>query len=207
MTKVLIVRAHPLTGEVSRSMKVTDAFVESYKKKNPDHIIEDTNLYDMAVPEIDRNLLDAWAALGSGTPFDKLSEVQQEKVTLFSNYTDNFLTADKVVVANPLWNLNVPARLKAWVDTINVSGKTFKYNELGQPIGLAGDKKVLHIQASGGTYAGQDPASIYIKTIFNFIGVSDFHELFVEGMDYAPEDTPKIVAAAVAEATTLGQTF
>ena len=41
----------------------------------------------------------------------------------FNELTDQFLSADKVVIANPMWNLNVPTRLKAWVDTINVAGK------------------------------------------------------------------------------------
>ena len=207
MTKLLIVRAHPFTGEASRSMTVTDAFVESYKQQNPNDVIEDTNLYDMAVPEIDRHLLSAWKSLGEGVPFDELEEEQQEKVTLFSGYTENFLSADKVVIANPLWNLNVPARLKAWIDTTNVSGKTFKYNELGEAIGLVTDTKVLHIQASGGAYGGKDPASIYIKTIFKFIGVSDFYELFAEGMDHAPESAPQIMSDAIEQAILLGKTF
>ena len=207
MTKLLIVRAHPFTGEASRSMALTDAFIESYKQENPNDIIEDTNLYDMAVPEIDHHLLSAWKSLGEGVPFDDLKEQQQQKVTLFSGYTENFLSADKVVIANPLWNLNIPARLKAWIDTTNVSGKTFKYNELGQPIGLVTDTKVLHIQSSGGAYGGKDPASVYIKTIFNFIGVSDFHELFAEGLDYAPESAPQIMANAIEQASILGKSF
>lgn len=207
MTKLLIIRAHPFTADASRSMAVTDAFIQSYKKANPKDVIEDTNLYDMAVPEIDRHLLGAWKSLGEGIPFDELTQEQQEKVTLFSGYTENFLSADKVVIANPLWNLNVPARLKAWIDTTNVSGKTFKYNELGEAVGLVTDKKILHIQSSGGAYAGNDPASVYVKTIFNFIGVSDFYQLFAEGMDHAPEKASQIMADAFEEAITLGQSF
>lgn len=141
MTKLLVVRAHPLDGEISRSMQVTNAFVKSYIESHSEDTIEDINLYDLAVPDIDRDLLQAWSELGSGTAFDELSEVKQQKITLFNGYTDGFLNADKVVIANPLWNLNVPARLKAWVDTITVGGKTFKYNEKGEAVGLAGDKK------------------------------------------------------------------
>lgn len=56
------------------------------------------------------------------------------------------------------------------------------------------DKKVLHIQSSDGAYAGKDSASLYVKTIFNFTSVSDYHDLFAEGMDYAPESAPQIMA-------------
>lgn len=207
MTKLLIVRAHPLDSEVSRSMQVTDAFVKSYIESHPADTIEDINLYDLAVPDIDRNLLQAWSALGNGTAFDELSEVQQQKITLFNGYTDGFLNADKVVIANPLWNLNVPARLKAWVDTITVGGKTFKYNEKGEAVGLAGNKKVLHIQSNGGVYGGKDPANQYLKTILNYIGITDFQEIFVEGMDYAPDKAADIMAVGFEKATTLGKTF
>ncbi|MGB7459769.1 MAG: NAD(P)H-dependent oxidoreductase, partial [Carnobacterium jeotgali] len=79
MTKLLIVRAHPLDSEISRSMQVTDAFVNSYVASHPEDHIEDINLYDLAVPDIDRDLLQAWSELGSGTAFDELSEAKQQK--------------------------------------------------------------------------------------------------------------------------------
>ena len=46
-----------------------------------------------------------------------------------------------------------------------------------------------------------------IKTIFKFIGVSDFHELFAEGMDHAPESAPQIMSDAIEQAILLGKTF
>src|SRR5690606_14891522 len=99
MANVLIVRAHPLNKSVSRSMKVTDAFVEAYKAAHPDDHIEDINLYDMTVPEIDGELLDAWAELSQGKPFYSLSNSQQHSVTLFNSFTDSFLQKDKIVIA------------------------------------------------------------------------------------------------------------
>ena len=63
-----------------------------------------------------------------------------------------------------MWNLNVPTRLKAWVDTINVAGKTFQYTAEG-PKPLTSGKKALHIQSNGGFYEGKDFASQYIKAV------------------------------------------
>jgi len=207
MPKLLVVRAHPLDSETSRSMQVTDAFVKSYIENHPKDSIEDINLYDLAIPDIDRDLLQAWSELSIGTAFDELSEAKQQKLTLFNGYTNGFLNADKIVIANPLWNLNVPTRLKAWIDTVTVAGKTFKYNEKGESIGLAGDKKVLHIQANGGVYDGKDPANQYLKTILTYIGVNDFQELFVEGMDHTPDKAADIMAVGIEKATALGKTF
>ena len=50
-----------------------------------------------------------------GEEFIHLGSLQQAKLTLFDNYTMQFQSSDLIVVANPLWNLSVPTRLKAWV--------------------------------------------------------------------------------------------
>ena len=175
MAHVLIVRAHPFTGTASKSMQVTDAFIDSYRKNNPEDIIEDINLYNMPVPDINSDLLLAWDALGKGTPFYSLTQSQQHTVTLFDSFTNGFLAQDKIVVANPLWNLNVPSHLKSWFDTICVANKTFRYTANGSE-GMITGKKVLHIQANGGIYSGEDPASQYVKTMFEFLGITDFHQ-------------------------------
>ena len=62
------------------------------------------------------------------------------KIARFNELTDQFLAADKIVIANALWNLNIPTKLKAWFDTVNVAGKTFRYTENG-PEGLVTGKK------------------------------------------------------------------
>lgn len=206
MAKVLIVRAHPLNNTTSRSMQVTDAFVEAYREYHPEDHIEDINLYEINVPEIDGDLLNAWAHLQAGKPFYSLNNAQQHKVTLFNSFTEGFLQKDKIVIANPLYNLNVPSRLKAWFDTITVAGKTFKYTENGS-VGLVEGKKVLHIQANGGFYNGNDPASQYVKTILAFLGVEDITQLFVEGMDYDPTRADEIVQEAKEKAQEIAKNF
>lgn len=206
MSKLLVVRAHPLNNRESRSMKVTDAFVQSYKQHHPEDQVEDINVYELQVPEIDSDLLNAWDDLSKGVRFYALTTEQQHKITVFNALTDSFLEHDKVVVASPLWNLSIPTKLKAWLDTITVAGKTFRYTESGS-VGMVEGKKVLHIQANGGIYKGNDPASQYVKTLFTFLGVTDFHQLFAEGMDYNPAQADEIVAKVVEQAKELARTF
>ena len=207
MAKLLVVRAHPLTSEFSRSMQLTDEFVRVYSDTHPDDDVLDLNLYSRAVPEIDLDLLSAWKKLGSGMPFPHLEPSEQLKVTLFDGYTSQFLNVDKIVVANPLWNLNVPTRLKAWIDTISVAGQTFRYNEDGIAVGLVRGKKAVHIQTSGGVFEGLDPASLYVRTIFTFLGVEDYQQIAAEGMDHDPEHAGEIVAAAVARVRDVAAAF
>ena len=207
MATVLAIKAHPLTKDESRSVRALSTFLDNYRQTNPEDTIQVIDVYSDNIPEIDEDLLSGWNALRAGTAFTDLTENQQAKIARFNELTEQFLAADKVVIANALWNLGIPTRLKAWVDTINVAGKTFKYNELGQPVGLAGGKKLLHIQSNGGVYEGNDPASQYINTIFRFIGIDDIQQLFIEGIDYQPDRADELLTAAMAKAMELGKTF
>ncbi|SES31687.1 FMN-dependent NADH-azoreductase [Corynebacterium cystitidis] len=100
--KVLIIRAHPLESNNSRSMTMADTFRDAYKDAHPDAQVEELRLYEVAIPEIDIDLLSGWEQLSRGEHFAHLTQQQQSKLTLYDNYTDQFLNADLVVVANPL---------------------------------------------------------------------------------------------------------
>ena len=206
MSNVLLVKGHPLTSETSFSVKGLEAFKAAYQTANPNDTITVLDVFADNVPEIDADIASAFNTLAAGGEFGALSPEQQAKVGRFGELTDQFLAADKVVIANPLWNLQIPPRLKAWVDTINVAGKTFKYTAEG-PVGLATGKKVLHIQANGGVYGGNDFASAYINGVLNFIGIDDVTSVYIEGQAYAPENAEQILADAVAKIETIAQTF
>ena len=206
MSNVLLVKGHPLTSETSFSVKGLEAFKAAYQAANPNDTITVLDVFADNVPEIDADIASAFNTLAAGGEFGALSPEQQAKVGRFGELTDQFLAADKVVIANPLWNLQIPTRLKAWVDTINVAGKTFKYTAEG-PVGLATGKKVLHIQANDGVYGGNDFASVYINGVLNFIGIDDVTSVYIEGQAYAPENAEQILADAVAKIETIAQTF
>src|SRR5699024_11593064 len=144
--------------------------------------------------------------LHDALPIYSLSDRQQHLVTLFNSFTEGFLAQDKIVVSCPLWSLNVPSRLKSWFDTISVAGKTFRYTEECS-VGTVTGKKALHIQAHGGLYNGADPASQYVNPMFEFLGVTDFSQFFVEGMDHFPDQAEEIVQTALKKAKELGKTF
>ena len=59
----------------------------------------------------------------------------REDLTAGQAMLDEFLEADIVVVGAPMYNFTIPSQLKAWIDRIVVSGKTFKYGAQG-PEGL-----------------------------------------------------------------------
>ncbi|MGX7030185.1 FMN-dependent NADH-azoreductase [Vagococcus zengguangii] len=206
MANVLFVKAHPLTGAQSKTLEVTDVFLNKYTELNPTDTIEVLDLFDSYIPELDNTLLTAMYALGGGTEFSALTADQQKAITRFGELTDQFLAADKIVIANALWNLNIPTKLKAWFDAINVAGKTFRYTETG-PVPMTEGKKIVHIQSGGGNYDGADFASQYVKAMMNFVGVMDHTLIPVEGIDHHPEQKEEIMNAAKANAEEVAAKF
>lgn len=205
MSNILVVIARPESPK-SRTLKVLKVFMDEYIKTHPDDKIQTLDLYQTNFQEIDGELLSAWDMLENGQSFADLSSVQQTKVTEFNYATDQFLASDKVIIANPLVNLMIPTKLKAWVDSITVAGKTFKYTETGA-IPLTQGKKVMHLQAAGGKYNNQDFGTQYVKEILGFIGVQSVEKLSVEGMDHFPDQADQIIENAKIEAKRMADEF
>jgi FMN-dependent NADH-azoreductase len=101
--------------------------------------------------------------------------------------------------------------MKAYLDSVAVAGKTFKYTAEG-PIGLLTDKKALHIQARGGIYSEGPAAEMemghrYLNILMNFFGVPSFEGIFVEGHNAMPDKADEIKANAIARAKDMAKTF
>jgi FMN-dependent NADH-azoreductase len=101
--------------------------------------------------------------------------------------------------------------MKAYLDSVAVAGKTFKYTAEG-PIGLLTDKKALHIQARGGFYSEGPAAQMemghrYISVMMSFFGIPNLEGLFIEGHNAMPEKAQEIKDNAIARAKDLAHTF
>lgn len=181
-------------------MAVLDTFMASYQQAHPSDTITTRALYQENFPELDGDMLAAFAPDAKPTP------AAQAKLAVFGDALAQFKQADKIVIANPMWNLGIPSKLKSWIDAITVVGQTFRYTATGH-IALLPGKKVLHIQAAGGKYAGKDPATQYVHAALEYLGTEPVVDLPVEGMDHYPDQAKAIVEAAQKQAATLGQTF
>jgi FMN-dependent NADH-azoreductase len=211
MTKVLYITAHPHDHNQSFSMAVGKAFIETYKEVNPNDEIVSIDLYNENIPHIDADVFSGWGKLQSGKGFEELSSEEQAKVGRLSELSEQFVSADKYVFVTPLWNFSFPPVMKAYLDSVSVAGKTFKYTEQG-PLGLLTDKKALHIQARGGIYSEGPAAQMemghrYLNVMMQFFGVPSFEGLFVEGHNAMPDKAQEIKENAIARAKDLAHTF
>ena len=99
----------------------------------------------------------------------------QEALRLSDQLVVEVLAADHIVIATPVYNYNVPANLKAWVDHIVRKGVTLGVDGRGL---LTGKRATLLI-ASGGVYTEGSPirerdiATHYLRLILGVLGITD----------------------------------
>lgn len=208
MTKLLFVRANPKKDEDSHSAQLANSFLNAYQQSNPTHQVEVLDLYNEDIPFLDVDVFSAW---GKFTNHEELTSTELAKVQRMDKLTDQFLTADKVIVAAPFWNLSYPPMLKAYIDTICIADKTFKYTEDG-PVGLVSDKPFLIIETRGGYYSKGSAANLeysqsYLKTIMRFMGIKDFTSVIAEGLDIDLNKREDILQQATEELLELSKTF
>ncbi|MEL3971477.1 FMN-dependent NADH-azoreductase [Rossellomorea oryzaecorticis] len=211
MTKVLYITAHPHDHVQSFSMAAGKAFIDTYKKVNPSHEVVAVDLYKEDIPQIDADVFSGWGKLQTGKGFEELSDSEKAKVGRLTELVDQFVEADKYIFVTPFWNFSFPPVMKAYIDSVSVAGKTFKYTEHG-PIGLLSDKKALHIQARGGVYSEGPAAQMemghrYLDIMMQFYGVPSFEGLFIEGHAAMPDKAQEIKEDGIARAEDLAHTF
>ncbi len=205
MAKLLYITANPKGEERSFGLSVGRAFVEAYRKEKPQDDVEELDLYHTDVPQIDADVIAGWDKLKEqGMSFERLTTSERTKIAQMNALVEQFVSADKYLFVTPMWNFNIPPRMKAYIDAICVNGKTFAYTANG-PVGLLTDKKAIHIQARGGIYsegalAAMENGDRYMHTIFKFLGITDAQSLFVEGMGQLPDEAERIKRDSIRQA-------
>lgn len=213
MATLLYITSNPRDHEKSFGMAVGKEFIQAYRSTNPEDEVIHLDLYQMEIPQLDADALSGWDKLKAGSAFDLLTDTEKTIVSRLRDLADQFAAADKYVFVSPIWNYSYPPVMKAYIDSICVSGKTFKYVPDKGYVGLLGDKKAVHIQASGsqlspGSYSADfEMGHRHLAAIMKFLGVPDFTGIFVEGMAVAPDQAPMIKEKAIQQARELARSF
>ncbi len=195
MGNLLYINASPME-ELSYSVAVAEAFVESCLRSRPDDKIKIINIFEKKLPEFDFKAASAKYKIMHNkehSPADK--KIWGKIVSII----EEFKSADKYVMAVPMWNFSIPYRLKQYIDIIVQPGLTFTVNKEGGYEGLVKNKPIFIAYARGGEYTrrsdsrrntrGQEVGTSaeafdlqkkYLELILRFIGFSDIRSLVVE---------------------------
>lgn len=186
MPTLLVIESSP-RGDHSMSRGLTAMFVAQWLQKNPQgHVIE-RDLMESNLPFVTMPWLGAYFA-----PPEQHTPEMKDLLRLSDELVEEILKADHIAIGTPVYNYNVPAVLKAYIDHIVRKGKTLGF--AGE--GLVHGKACTILMASGGSYTEGSPiqdrdiATSYLKLILKVIGIEDVN----------------IVAGGNAKSVDMGQT-
>jgi FMN-dependent NADH-azoreductase len=191
MKKVLVVNSS-VSGEKGQSSQLIEQFVQALPAG---FVREDVNLVENSYPHLAMSELAAWM-----TPVSERSADQQALAAHSDQAIAAVSAADVILIGVPMYNFGVPSQLKAWFDRLARAGLTFKYTEQG-PVGLLQNKPVIFFATRGGIYKDlpADSQTPYLKSFFNFIGLSDLYFIYAEGLNMGADSAQQALAAAKAQ--------
>jgi FMN-dependent NADH-azoreductase len=200
MSTLLYIKANVKPEGKSRTFRISDEFINTYKSSHPDDNVITLDLY-----KEDINFL---SEEGVMLHVPNPGEGRNHPIL---KYAYQFVEADKYVFAEPLWNLSIPAILKAYIDYICITNITFKYTAQG-PVGLCQGKKAINITTRGGAYstgpfAEYEMGDRYLKTILGFLGIYDYTTITAEKMDVMGEDIETAINNAIQNAKEIANNF
>jgi len=169
MSRLLTIETSP-RGEASISRQFTRQFVAAWETAHPGGVVKIRDLTDTPLTFVTAPWLQAYF-----TPQAQHSPEMKSALQLSNELVAELLETDHVVISTPVYNYNVPAALKAWVDHVVRKGLTLGFDGKG----LVTGKKATVLIASGGVYTIDSPirdrdiATQYLKLILNVLGITD----------------------------------
>lgn len=157
-----------LANRVIKSLKLQDAEV--------------VDLYNIEVPFVTMEIIESW----------KTSKTDSQALKLLTQ----FEAADQVIFIYPTWNWTVPAIVKAYMDLVIISGRTFGYDNRGKQEGYLQEKQAMLISTTGGKSYGPIRAAIhkaqdgdnYMEQMLKTLGITNITKYSIDNTAYDYND-------------------
>ena len=170
-------------GERSHSTKIAQAYLEQAKKNIPDLELNHINPWSLNLPEFDGDMLNAKYSVIRGT------DPSADEVSAWSNVKnifDEFNNADHYLFSVPMWNFNIPYKLKHYIDIITQPGMSWSYTPEDGYKGLMTDKTATIIYSTGDGYGDGtgfesfDMQKPYVNLWLTFLGFKKIERVVVD---------------------------
>ncbi len=209
MSRLLYIQASPRTKR-SKSHQLADAFVETYRQNHSSDEVLTVNVFERDLPPFDGLAVQAKYTILHG------QEHTQEELAPWKAVEaviEEFKSADKYLLAVPMWNFSIPYRLKQYIDLVVQPGYTFSYSPEEGYQGLVTGKRAMVCYACGGDYGTAETANLnlqkpYVELILGFMGITDVRSVVAQPMLMGgPEVAQQKLTEAIGEARKIAQAF
>ena len=181
-------------GERSHSTKIAQAYIEQAKKNIPNLELNHINPWSLNLPEFDGDMLNAKYSVIRGT------DPSADEVSAWSNVKnifDEFNNADHYLFSVPMWNFNIPYKLKHYIDIITQPGMSWSYTPEDGYKGLMTDKTATIIYSTGDGYGDGtgfesfDMQKPYVNLWLTFLGFKKIERVVVDRTLFDAETAEK----------------
>lgn len=189
-------------GERSASRRLGNKFLAAWRATHPGSRVVTRDIGRQPPPFV----TEAWVE-GAFAPADQHSPAARAAIAVSNEYVDELLAAGTIAIATPIYNLSIPAALKAWIDQIVRVGRTFTKSADGYA-GLATGKRAIVIVSSGSDSRLHQPGGAYnfvepyLRTVFGFIGITQVEFVYAHSLGAGGPTAEQSLAEA---STTLDQ--
>ena len=181
-------------GDRSHSTKIAQAYIEQAKKNIKDLKIKNINPWSLNLPEFNGEMLNAKYSVIRG---DNPSDAEIAAWSDVKNIFDEFNNADHYLFSVPMWNFNIPYKLKHYIDIITQPGMSWSYTPEDGYKGLMTDKTATIIYATGDGYSegtgfeSFDMQKPYVNLWLTFLGFKKIERVVVDRTLFDAETAEK----------------
>jgi FMN-dependent NADH-azoreductase len=180
MNKLLYIKASP-RGTAAKSSAVAAVYVAALRERLPDLVVDTLDLAQETIPDFDGDKVAAKMAVIAGHTHEGRQKTAWDEITAVAN---RFISADRYLIAVPMWNGGIPYRVKQYIDVIHQPGLLWGLDPQKGYFGLLKNKKAV-LALTSGAYGlsmpspafGVDHHSTYLRDWLNQAGVIDIEEI------------------------------
>ncbi len=192
MANLLYVTCNVRHQDSSRTLSLGYEFLEEYIRWHPKDEVQVLDLYRDSIQRVDQDVSNVWGRIERIEDYGLLSDGERHKIARLWHLADQFRRCDKYVFVTHSLNLWFPAEFKMYIDAICIRDRTYR-------ITPQGTKSMLHDQCRHSLHLHacspykfeqeQDQSAAYLRSVLNFLGVTDQETMLLEGDD--PAQVPR----------------
>jgi FMN-dependent NADH-azoreductase len=201
MRQILCLTSSP-RRDTSYSNLVAARVLKELRLVHPDSLVTIRDLAGNPLPHIDEDFVTATRSVAGPRTRRQRELIEQSEILI-----EELIAADAIVIAGGMVNFGIPSTLKAWIDYVVRPDRTFRYTEHGTK-GLLGGRRAILVLARGGVYSAApmnqaEHDESYLRTVLNFMGITDVQSLLIEGVGLGPEAAERAVDHAIRRASSV----
>lgn len=180
MTKLLFIEASP-RGAASTSAELANTYLAALRSQNPGLEVDHLNLWNVSLPAFDGDKVAAKVNVIFGHAQNTATKTAWDEIV---DHCARFTSANRYLLAVPMWNGGVPYRLKHYIDIVQQPQLMFDLIPGRGYVGLLKDKHATLVLTAGAfsTSApspafGVDYQSTYLRFWLNQAGITEIDEV------------------------------